>query len=68
MSHAEEEAIRERMQAMDAEQMTVAVKEVPDGILLRELISRYSYMIDLKDAYSNVELTVNRAHERGVWE
>lgn len=62
MRDIEERAVRERARALDAEEITVGLQEIPDTFLIREIIRRYSFMVDLKDAYESVLPKVQKAH------
>lgn len=63
MRDIEERAIRDRFCAMDSEELQVGLKTVPDSLLLREIVRRYSFMLDLADQYERVRPNVEKAHE-----
>ena len=63
MRDIEARAISERFRAMDSEELSVGLKTVPDYLLLREIVRRYSFMVDLSDQYERVRPNVEKAHE-----
>lgn len=63
MRDIEERAIRERFRAFDSAEISVGLQEVPDSLLLQEVIRRYSFMVDLTDSYERVRPNVEKAHE-----
>lgn len=63
MRDIEVRAITERFIAMDSEELQVGLKTVPDSLLLREIVRRYSFMVDLADQYERVRPNVEKSHE-----
>ena len=63
MRDIEEKRIRELFRAFDSAELTVGLQEVPDSLLLKEIIRRYSFMVDLADTYERVRPNVEKSHE-----
>jgi len=58
MTHIEEKAIIERFEAMDVEQMQVAIKAFPIQIVFNELERRENERIELLDRLDNLSTFV----------
>lgn len=58
MTHIEEKAIIERFEAMDVEQMQVAIKAFPIQIVFNELERRENQRIELLDRLDNLSAFV----------
>lgn len=62
MTHAEYEEVKQRTLAMTPEQVDCVLDNVPDRHLIKQLIHRYSKLIDTRDAYSRVAEQVEKAY------
>lgn len=58
MTHIEEKAIIERFEAMDVEQMQIAIKAFPIQIVFNELERRENERIELLDRLDNLSTFV----------
>lgn len=63
MTQAEYAVICEKAQAMDASEMNAVLDNAPDGMLMRQLLRRYSYLMDFKTEIERAIYKVQKAYE-----
>lgn len=63
MTKQEYAVICERTQAMDKSEVNAILDNVPDGMLMRQMLRRYSYLMDFKTEIERAIIKVNKAYE-----